>query len=283
MKKVIIASLAAIIASASTFADWECEGFYMGANVGVNFSELKMKAEGKTYNDGDTYGASDSGWTVVNRATDATTKTININQAMSFSHFFDDLMNKNTHKKKFLTEINFGYGFKRDKITAGIEMNVGINFGKTKVNKAKVGASIEGGERKLLEVGKVPDVRQNWYISLMPNIGYRLTESTAGYLTAGIKLAHWKLRVPNTIMGVLNLGGDIDLSNYPVMKSKNSVRITPVIGAGIRIDFNPKIFGRIEYNHEFKTSLKKSSSMAPEFRSFKMSGNIFKLGFGYKF
>lgn len=164
-------------------------------------------------------------------------------------------------KAKFLADLVFGYDRRINDVMLGVDLTVGMQFGKT-----KIAVGPQGEKDKIT-------LKNTWNIALMPRVGYLVMPQLEIYATAGVKLAHWKLTYnPN--------------DDQIKAKSAKKIKFLPVVGAGLRYEITPDIFVKFEYNYEFKKGVKlpkfgeddtlKVSSVKPQ-------AHVVKAGIGFRF
>ncbi len=284
MNKILISGLIAAVAS-TAYAGCPCSNnFYIGANFGVNFTETKAKVKPHTYATGDTYGGSSSEWKV-SEVMGLPNHQIPASAANSFSDESEDLYHYKNKKAKFISELFFGYEHKIKNFRLGIELSAGFDFGKTKIRCTKIEAL--RGEDTITLTAREGSLKQRFHIALMPRLGYQFRPELEGYITFGAKLNSWHMKLPNIVDNPAMEEGALEnflgIGAGGKLEKKNSIRITPVIGAGFRYEITPKVFAKFEYNYEFRNKAKISGKMAPEFRKIPTTSHAFKLGIGYKF
>ena len=289
MKKLLVTGLIASVAMASA-GNSACGngGFYVGANFGVAFSKAKATTDKYEYTANDKYyGGEDTGWTF--GALQANQKLITADAASMRSETASKNMGKSSKKKtKFLAELVLGYDCRLNDVMLGIEINVGGLFGankfksdEIKVANANVAAhALPAGdfEQKPKEYAKV---KEQWHIALMPRVGYLFTPQFEGYVTFGVKIAKYKTSVDN-----LMIDYTVDTANIkPEVKpmSKKSTKAVFLLGAGVRYEFNPSLFAKLEYNFEFGAKPKLHGDAMPELQKIKVTTHTVKLGLGYRF
>ena len=62
-----------------------------------------------------------------------------------------------------------------------------------------------------------------------------------------------------------------------------STKAVFLVGAGVRYEFNPSLFAKLEYNFEFGAKPKLHSEAMPEVKKIKVTTHVVKLGLGYRF
>jgi opacity protein-like surface antigen len=162
-------------------------------------------------------------------------------------------------------------------VKIGADLGFGMDFGKLKRVYDGWGADDSKDGRDEVQV------KQTWNITLMPRLGYLVLPELEIYATAGAKLAHFK----TTYVDVIPTDAGQDGPD-----SKKCCRIIPVVGAGVRWDFTPNWFAKLEYNFEIRTKLKMPTSLAEKNENPGFAGNAnavkrhshaVKVGVGYRF
>ena len=129
--------------------------------------------------------------------------------------------------------------------------------------------------------GEFANVKEQWHIGLMPRVGYLFTPEFEGYVTFGVKFSKFKLAVPNIADDAAENGNIPEVE--PSLKKKSGMRVIPVVGAGVRYEFTPELFAKLEYNFDFRTKAKLHKDTMPELKNVKVSAHTIKLGLGYRF
>ena len=294
MKKLLATGLIASVAFATAESSASCGngGFYVGANFGVAFSKAKATHEKKTdYKVDDNFGGKDSAWKVV--GVPNAFKQISAVQANAFSGFEEKALSEgkaNKKKTKFLAELVLGYDFRLNDVMLGVELNVGGIFGSNKLCSGELGitgaeAGTYGGNNAPVTINAkdYAKVKEQWHIALMPRIGYLFMPQFEGYVTFGVKLAKFKTDVLNRLNDDVILPGGGQAAVPEKTYSKKSTKAVFVAGAGVRYEFNPSMFAKLEYNFEFGAKPKLHAEAMPELQKIKVTTHTIKLGLGYRF
>ena len=273
MNKILAAGLIGAVASTASFSECGNGGFYVGANLGLAFNKTKIKASKTNFGNKAKMSGTD---TAEGRAAIYNTTSESIAKAAS--------MNKK--KTKFMAELVLGYDFRLGDVMMGVDLTFGTMFGKQKLNGDSYTLSTAAGtaaEKK--ETVSYLKLKQQWAVGLMPRIGYLFTPEFEGYVTAGMKFARWKATTikyaADGIEDKLWAEEKKDMYNSSVNKSK--MKVQPVIGAGVRYEFMPSMFAKLEYNLEFKAKPKLHGKTMPELNKVETKAHVFKLGLGYRF
>ena len=118
-------------------------------------------------------------------------------------------------------------------------------------------------------------MKNKYFISLMPRVGYLVSPEFEIYLTAGVKLRSDKYTV------VIN-------SHDTKVEGKKSVtKCIPAVGAGLRYEFGSGMFANFSVIHNFKskktlTGFKKFNDTTTKHKLQASSTDV-KVGFGYRF
>ena len=304
MKKLLATGLIASVAMSSAESSASCGngGFYVGANMGVAFTKAKATFEAKTdYKDNNPYGAEASGWKI--GAMNANNKNITAVAANKRSALAVEALKNSKSKKKTnaLAELVLGYDFRLSDVMIGVELNAGGIFGTSRLNrtgftiKAADGTTANSGAAVMHDTAAVDTsiageeyakVREQWHIALMPRVGYLFTPQFEGYVTFGVKLAKFTTVVNDLpFVSVNSYTVDQLLVNHPEIKKmkKKSTKAVFLAGAGVRYEFNPSMFAKLEYNFEFGAKPKLHAEAMPELQKVKVTSHTIKLGLGYRF
>ena len=294
MKKLLATGLIASVAMSSAESSASCGngGFYVGANVGVAFTKAKAtKNENVVYTDNDLYGGADSGVTIGGEGNGF--KKISKGHAEARSKTAAASMDKMSKKKtKSLAELVLGYDFRLGDVMIGVELNAGSVFGTSRfkskditvaqanLNNNGILATAHDFTQDAKEYARI---RELWHIALTPRIGYLFTPQFEGYVTFGVKLANFNTTVDNLMIRAV-IAGD---NSYPVAAikkmKKKSTKAVFLAGAGVRYEFNPSMFAKLEYNFEFGAKPKLHADAMPELQKIKVTSHTIKLGLGYRF
>ena len=109
-------------------------------------------------------------------------------------------------------------------------------------------------------------VKNQWTISFMPRVGYLITPKCELFVTAGMMITKNKFTLNN------------DEEN---LVTKKKAKVVPVLGGGVRYEFNEHLFTKLEYNYEFKAKMSKTLNGVTH--KIKNSSHTIKLGIGYRF
>ena len=294
MKKLLATGLIASVAMSSAESSASCGngGFYVGANFGVAFSKAKATNEKKTdYKNNDKFCGKDSGWVVA--ALEDAAKKITEAHANAFSGFEEKALSEgkaNKKKTKFLAELVLGYDFRLNDVMLGVELNVGGIFGSNKLRSGKLDitnaeAQRYGGNNAAVTINAkdYAKVKEQWHIALMPRIGYLFTPQFEGYVTFGVKLAKFKTDVLNRLNDNIVVHANANVAVPEKTYSKKSTKAVFLAGAGVRYEFNPSMFAKLEYNFEFGAKPKLHAEAMPELQKVKVTSHTIKLGLGYRF
>ena len=303
MKKLLATGLIASVAVASTEAS-ACGngGFYVGLNAGVALTKAKISHEAHTYAANDKYGATESGWTI--GAIAQNDKHISVAAANKRSALADAALKDskcNKKKTKFLAELVLGYDFRLNDVMMGVEVNVGGIFGSNKLKRneftiaaadadtqnggAAIHANNDGNAVKITE-NDYAKVKEQWHIALMPRVGYLFTPQFEGYVTFGVKLAKFKTEVDDLpfVATVYSQGNGACANALKITQmKKKSTKAIFLVGAGVRYEFDPALFAKLEYNFEFGAKPKLHKEAMPELKKVKVTSHIIKLGLGCRF
>ena len=270
MNKILAAGLIAAVASTASFAESGNGGFYVGANFGLAFNKTKIKTSGHTYATGDKLYGQNVGDSNKDKAiTKASTEIASSAK-------------QNKKKTKFMAELALGYDFRLGDVMMGVDLTFGTMFGKQNLRaKSQSATAADPSVPTAHDSVSVLKLKQQWAIGLMPRIGYLFTPEFEGYVTAGIKFAKWKAKTIKS--AVTDIKSDTyttaaiteDVFNKSVNKSK--MKVQPVIGAGVRYEFMPSMFAKLEYNFEFKAKPKMHSDTMPELKKIETKAHVFKL------
>ena len=285
MKKLLATGLIASVAFATAESSASCGngGFYVGANFGVAFSKAKATTEKYVYTANDKYyGGESTGWTfgVINGGS----KIITTVGANARSVIAANNMGKSSKKKtKVAAELVIGYDFRLNDVMLGVELNAGGIFGANKFKSDEITVLQANTANPVLpnvdfkqNSKEYAKVKEQWHIALMPRVGYLFTPQFEGYVTFGVKLAKYKTSVDETVLGA-NLKPEIK------QMSKKSTKAVFIAGAGVRYEFNPSMFAKLEYNFEFGAKPKLHAEAMPELQKIKVTTHTIKLGLGYRF
>ena len=292
MKKLLATGLIASVAFATAESSASCGngGFYVGANFGVAFSKAKATTEKYVYTANDKYyGGESTGWTFAG-VIQPDEKHITIAGANARSVIAANNMGKSSKKKtKCAAELVLGYDFRLNDVMIGVELNAGGIFGANKlksddikVARANLDGPVLPGAVDFEQASKeYAKVKEQWHIALMPRVGYLFTPQFEGYVTFGVKLAKYKTSVDNLMIDAVVEGSDIE----PEIKqmSKKSTKAVFVGGFGVRYEFSPSMFAKLEYNFEFGAKPKLHAEAMPELQKIKVTTHTIKLGLGYRF
>lgn len=274
MNKILAAGLIAAVASSASFAECGNGGFYIGANFGLAFNKTKIKTSKTNY---------------ANKAEMSGTETTEGKAAIynKTSESIASAARMNKKKTKFMAELVLGYDFRLNDVMMGVDVTFGTMFGKQKLRGKSYTLSTNAttaAEAK--EQVSYLKLKQQWAIGIMPRVGYLFTPEFEGYITAGVKFARWKATTLKYAAEGIATNGNLwatgqDLYNKSVNKSK--MKVQPVIGAGIRYEFMPSMFAKLEYNFEFKAKPKMNKATMPEMSKIETKAHVIKLGLGYRF
>ena len=227
MNKILAAGLIAAVASTASMADAGSHGFYVGANIGMDFTKMKVAYDEITQ----TMSGTDSG---------------NADFRVVHSH-----KEKSIKKSKpmFRAELALGFDRAYECMVLGIDLTAGSSFGKSKklfpgYQLVTAGSNSSGKQMDLGHVGGInshssPDdkdtvrVKTKWHVALMPRVGFMVAPKIELYATVGIKVAGYKLQYADENV---TTGGEKESTT-----TKNSTKFSPVIGAGLRYEFNPHL------------------------------------------
>ena len=258
----------------------------------LRWSKLWFTNEKKTdYKNNDKFCGEDSGWVVV--AAENALKQITAAHANVFSGFEEKALSEgeaNKKKTKCLAELVLGYDFRLNDVMLGVELNVGGIFGSNKLRSGKLdiagAAAATYGAANAAVTIKAQDyakVKEQWHIALMPRIGYLFTPQFEGYVTFGVKLAKFKTDVLNRLNDNVIVIAQANVAVPEKTYSKKSTKAILVAGAGVRYEFSPSMFAKLEYNFEFGAKPKLHSQAMPEVKKIKVTTHVVKLGLGYRF
>ena len=280
MNKILAAGLIAAVASTASMADAGSHGFYVGANIGMDFTKMKVAYDHK---EGSTANST--------------------------------IINKEKHVKKskpmFRAELALGYDRAYECMVLGIDLTAGTSFGKNKRNypgwqfSENAGTATTTGAAGIINKHDADAdkdyirVKNQWHASIMPRVGFMVTPKLEIYGTVGLKVAKYKMQYVDVV-------GTKDGEST----SKKSTKYSPIVGAGIRYEFNQHMFAKLEYNFEFSKKLRMPDDMSKSTElgaitaftnvsSFtagagingsggnakytKMHAHVIKLGIGYRF
>ena len=299
MNKLIAAGLiASVCAVSAESAPCRDGGFYVGVNAGIAITKNKIKSSKKiTRKVGGEYNGSK-----VIADDEDTSKAHGEKQNVSYVNTeigaaYDAMKNANKKRTKFMAELVLGYDWRINDVKLGIDLTIGNAFGKAKL-KTKKEKEIEDGRDTAHNQLNTPRVFAKintlWQIAVMPRVGYLITPETEVYATAGIKLSNYEV---STFRGAdedaqpkAALPQDRDplpKQNYLRELTKKSIRLIPVVGAGIRYDITDNMFAKLEYNYELPTKVKAHKEALQDTcsKSFKIrtQAHIVKLGLGIRF
>ncbi len=102
---------------------------------------------------------------------------------------------------------------------------------------------------------------------------FELSPAFKLYATGGLKFYKIKIK------------GSYKFLGQTATNTSNKTELTPVVGAGLQMDFKNRWFGRLEYIHELKENINntpKKSAVLGMSRS-KLSSHCIRLAVGYKF
>ena len=187
----------------------------------------------------------------------------------------------------FLFAANFGFDHRINDVMLGIELEAGMEA---------------GGKVKKKDLNKTDGltVRRQFYVSLMPRVGYLFTPQFEGFLTFGGSLGKYKTdtslfnKVFNHAGAVVEMSKqwnkdnpkdllDTKVNNTEaanIYKKHSKTKFVPVIGAGVRYEITPEIFATLAYNYAFKTTV---ASQAKAGARVKFQSHILKAGVGFRF
>ena len=183
-------------------------------------------------------------------------------------------------KTKFLADLVFGYDHRINDVMLGVDLTFGMMFGKTKMDYN--GWMQDSGTPHDVSTDKDHvSIKNNWNIALMPRVGYLVMPQLELYATAGVKMGHYKV-----IYSDFN-----DPAPDATTTSAKKVKFIPVVGAGLRYEITPDIYAKLEYNYDFRASLKMPADMSKKSttdaggnaNSVKVPAHIIKLGVGFRF
>jgi opacity protein-like surface antigen len=288
MKKLLATGLIASVAMSSAESSASCGngGFYVGANFGVAFTKAKATTEAHTYTATEKFGGSEVNWAIDTE--NANDKKIAQGHANAYSKQINEMLKTKKNKTKVLAELVLGYDFRLNDVMLGVEINVGGIFGTNKLRmpETKIPAATHGGmgganadtTTTAIDYAKV---KEQWHIALMPRVGYLFTPQFEGYVTFGVKLVKFKTSALNLPykMAVATATLTPDQKAY----SKKSTKAVFLAGAGVRYEFNPSMFAKLEYNFEFGAKPKLHADAMPELQKVKVTSHTIKLGLGYRF
>ena len=204
-------------------------------------------------------------------------------------------------KTKFLAELVLGYDFRLNDVMMGVELQAGGVFGSDKFEREKFtiaagdadtqndGAAIHAdgaGINVEIKAAEYAKVKEQWHIALLPRIGYLFTPQFEGYVTFGVKLAKFKTEVDDLpfVATVWHQGNGACNNALAITKmKKNSTKAIFLVGAGVRYEFDPELFAKLEYNFEFGAKPKLHKEAMPELKKIKVTSHTIKLGLGYRF
>ena len=317
MNKLLVAGFIASVAMTSAKAE-VCRdgGFYVGLKLGASFDKMKYKnslEDQADVVDGTTELNSHKFESFTTPSSDgqyylkSDVKTTSLESA-KFSK----------RKTKFVSELGLGYDFRINDVMIGIEVNFGKKFGKNKKTVTGMPMQKYDGEPAYTTpdagtTGKYDDetagavytagdvVAQNdydnlkkynasaittfrlknkFYTSIMPRIGYLITPNFELFATGGVKITGDKLTIT-----FKESEDATDEGTY----NKSKTKCIPVVGAGARYTFSSGIFATLEYNYNFKAKIKKDIGIGEDedvdLVTHKMdhSSHDIKLGLGYRF
>ena len=203
--------------------------------------------------------------------------------------FGGDLIKKSNKKTNFAAELVLGYDFRINDVMMGVDLTFGSNFGKVALKAKGTISKQEATDADLGNEGGSVNrtygkVKEQWHVGLMPRVGYLFTPEFEGYVTFGVKFAKLKTQVPNLITGYdVTTATTAKLSDDYSIKKKSGMRVIPVVGAGVRYEFTPELFAKLEYNFDFRAKAKMHKDAMEELKSVKVSAHVVKLGLGYRF
>ena len=287
MKKLLATGLIASVAMSSAESSASCGngGFYVGANVGVAFTKAKATTEAHTYTATEKFGGSEVAFAIENE--DAA-KKITQAHANAYSKQINEMLKTKKNKTKVLAELVLGYDFRLNDVMLGVEINVGGIFGTNKLRMPEtkilnaihtgMGGAAADTTTTAIDYAKV---KEQWHIALMPRVGYLFTPQFEGYVTFGVKLVKFKTSALNLPykMTLTTQNSTPDQKTY----SKKSTKAVFLAGAGVRYEFNPSMFAKLEYNFEFGAKPKLHADAMPELQKVKVTSHTIKLGLGYRF
>ena len=273
MNKILAAGLIAAVASTASLAECGDGGFYVGLNAGLSFHKAKVKAEKHEY-DAATNEYGYTGETVND-------KGLRVEDANSRSDAFVKGMKKTNRKTNFAAELVLGYDFRMNDIMMGVDLTLGSTLGKNMLKYRFKGTDDDWNNGETYS-GSYGRVKPSWHVGLMPRIGYLFTPEFEGYLTFGVKFVRLQSKTYN--VAELNVKDDSGIPAIPPsMNKKSGMRVIPVVGAGVRYEFTPEMFAKLEYNFDFRTKAKLHKKTMPELKNVKVSAHTIKLGLGYRF
>ena len=179
----------------------------------------------------------------------------------------------NKKKTKFLADLVFGYDHRINDVMLGVDLTAGMMFGKSKVDYDGWGKDDSKDGKDFISA------KNTWNIALMPRVGYLVMPQLELYATAGVKAAHYKVSYEDRVYE--------DAKDATTTAKK--VKFIPVVGAGLRYEITPDIYAKLEYNYDFRTSLKMPSDLAAKgdeagnANSVKIPAHVVKLGVGFRF
>lgn len=140
---------------------------------------------------------------------------------------------------------------KKTRALAGLGLGYGCCFDQLYLAFEVEGETIFGS----LKAEEGIKVKNQWQAGFMPVVGWQLTPEWMPYLTAGAVLTQHKAQT-----------SDGDSDKY--------VKMHPVVGFGVRYDFAPNLFAKMQFNYQFKSKVK---------GPLKYQSCALKLALGYKF
>jgi opacity protein-like surface antigen len=302
--KFLIAGLmASVMTGASSASECNNGGFYGIVQMGVSIQRAKYTNNIDATQILDLKSGKNSGVCVEQEkdGVDAgqTTKAYIRNELRA-------VPNANIRKRNgaFDGSLGFGYKTRINDVMLGIDLTFGKSFKKLKKTEKDVPTSnkywISGGNTKATQGGyaynnteavdentqmtiinesggrqkydaeskKTMQLKNRFYVQIMPTIGYLVTPNCELYLTAGAKITSDKATLKD------------ETSSESIHKTKT--RIKPQIGAGIVYTITPNIFTRLSYVYGFKTKISKKAS-DDAIHKFERSEHKINLGLGYMF
>ncbi len=196
-------------------------------------------------------------------------------------------------KSGFVAEAVVGFDHRISDIMVGADLFVGFDTSKLPIRDYKTSADRESGNASKARKDSI-EIKRQFYVGLMPRIGYKFTPQLEGFVAFGVQMGRYKVdttglkviydnvskyaKVYNTVREMvvaqsnnatadtkakwneaLNLLND-DLSSYDkevakYCKKHNKTKFSPVVGCGIRYDFTESVFGTLAYKYQFNSKI----------------------------
>ncbi|MDR2667279.1 MAG: outer membrane beta-barrel protein [Holosporales bacterium] len=248
MNRILAAGLVAAVVSAPAMSSSPCRsgGWYVGAGAGVAFSKNKLSSSGKVL--GDSQDASIKG-------------------------------NKTSPDFGIL----LGGDWRFNDVIVGVDFTAGIRPGKWRRNY--YGWQVATGTPHDSSIDKdAVTVKNNWYLTLGPKIGYTITPEVEIYLIAGLKAGHYKVIYADV--------QPYDASDKQASTSAKKLKFSPYIGSEVLWNVTPDVFLKLGFSFDLKAKLKlpadlslKSTSTdgGGNANSLKQSAYVLRVSAGYRF